>query len=244
MLSSEEFKKFAGEYVVFAHVTTRIKDRKYDGLLQEKGGRGFPHLVALNKDGDVIAALAGERSVAGFRAMMEAGSKFEGVRAKAVKTTDDEIFLLKHDIAMGNAKFDAAKERVAKLKDLTEAQKKEIDGLLLGLEIQAALPTARTPEEAKVQAAAAGKKFAEMWAAGRAPTSDEGAIGNFYSLILEHAEGAKDADLFEKALGKLRETFGSRPQTAGFFKKQEARLAALKAPAAPATPDPEKKDSK
>lgn len=244
MLSTEEFKKFAGEFVVFAHVTTRIKDRKYDNLLQEKGGRGFPHLVAMNKDGDVTAALAGERSVAGFRAMMEAGSKFEAIRGKAVKTTDDEIFLLKHDVAMGNAKLDAAKERAAKLKDLTEAQKKEIDGLLLGLEIQAALPTGRTPDEAKAQAAAAGKKFAEMWAAGRAPTGDDNAIAAFYSMILEHADGTKDAALFEKALGKLREAFGSRPQNAAFFKKQEARLEALKAPAAPATPDPEKKDSK
>lgn len=244
MLSTEEFKKFAGEYVVFAHVTTRIKDRKYDGLLQEKGGRGFPHLVAMSKDGDVTAALTGERTVAGFRAMMEAGAKFESVKSKAVKTTDDEIFLLKHDVSMGNVKLDGAKERAAKLKDLTEAQKKEIDGLLLGLEIQASLPTSRNPEENKAQAAAAGKKFAEMWAAGRTPSGDDGAIGGFYSMILEHAESVKDADLFEKALGKLRESFGSRPQTAAFFKKQDARLAALKAPAAPATPDPEKKDTK
>ncbi len=243
MLSTEEFKKFAGEYVVFAHVTTQIKDRKYDGLLSEKGGRAFPHLVAMNKDG-LVNAVATERSIAGFRAMMDAGAKLEALRTKAGKTTAEEVALLKHDVTMGNANLDAAKERAAKLKDLTEAQKQEIDGFLLGLEIQAALPTARTPDEAKAQAIAAGKKFAEMWAAGRAPTGDDNAIAAFYQMIIEHAESATDADLFEKALGKLRETFGSRPKAAAFLKKQEARLAALKAPAAPATPDPEKKDTK
>ena len=123
VLSSEEFKAFAADYVMFAHVTTRIEGRKHDGLLSEKGGRGFPHLVALNQGGDVIATLTGGRSIDGFRQMMESGAKFEALKSKEDKTLDDEIFLLKHDIAMGNAKLDDAKARVAKLTGLSDAQK-------------------------------------------------------------------------------------------------------------------------
>lgn len=228
MLSTKEFGEFAKEYVVLAHVTTRIKDRKDDDLLSKKGGRGFPHLVALDSNGDVISQLKGGRTVEGFRAMMADGAKFVAVRGKKEKSLDDEIFLLGHDISMGNVDLAKAKERAAALKGLSDAQKKEVDGALLGLEIQAAMPKgAKSQEEAKAQTVAAGKLFAEMWAAGREPTA-ESAIGNFFSAILEHAEAAKDAALFEKALDKLRAKFGANPQAAGFFKKQEERLAALK----------------
>jgi hypothetical protein len=228
VLSSKEFGEFAKEFVVLAHVTTQIKDRKDDDLLGKKGGRGFPYLVALDAQGDVIAKLKGGRTIEGFRAMMADGAKFVEVRGKPKKTLDDEIFLLGHDIAMGNADLEKAKARAAALKGLNDAQKKQIDGQILGLEIQAAMPRgAKSAEEAKPRMLAAGKTFAEWWAKGREPVSEE-AIGNFYSLILDHAEAQKDAALFEKALGKLRDQFGSNAQAAGFFKKQEERLAALK----------------
>jgi hypothetical protein len=242
VLSTKEFGEFAKEFVMFAHVTTRIEGRKDDDLLSKKGGTGFPYLTALDAKGDVIAKLAGGRTVEGFRAMMADGAKFQTVRAKEKKTLDDEIFLLQHDISMGNADLAAAKSRAAALKGLSDAQKKDLDGAILGLEIQAAMPRPKNAEEAKSQGLAAGKTFAEMWAAGREPT-DEQAIGNFFSLILEHADAVKDAALFEKALEKLRAKFGSNPQAAGFFKKQEARLAALKAGGAEPKKDdgPEKK---
>ena len=212
---------------MFAHVTTQIKDRKNDGLLSQKGGRGFPHLVALDGNGDVIAQLSGGRDVAGFRAMMGDGAKFIAIRAKTEKTLDDEVFLLKHDISMGNADMAKAKTRIDAMKGLSAEQKKELDGLMLGLEIQAAMPKSRDPVEGKAQALAAGKTFAEMWAAGREPT-DEQSIQPFFILMLEHAADSKDAALFSKALEKLREKFGSKPGAEGFFKAQDARLATLK----------------
>ena len=228
MLSTKEFGEFSKEFVMFCHITTRIEGRKYDDLLSKKGGTGFPYLVALDAAGDVIAQLEGGRTVEGFRAMMTDGAKFVAVRSKEKKTLDDEIFLLKHDIAMGNADLAAAKTRMAGLKGLNDAQKKELDGALLGLEIQAAMPRAKSKEEAQAIALTAGKQFAEMWSAGREPTA-ENQIGQFFSAILEHAESVKDAALFEKALDKLRAQFGSKPQNAGFFTKQDERLKALKA---------------
>ena len=239
MLSTKEFGDFSKEFVMFCHITTRIEGRKDDDLLSKKGGRGFPHLVALDAKGDVIAQLAGGRTVEGFRAMMADGAKFMAVRKKEKKTLDDELFLLKHAISMGNADFAKAKERVAAMKGLSAAQAKDLDGALLGLEIDAAMPKPKSQEEAKTMGVAGGKPFAAMWAAGREP-ADEAHIGSFFSLILEWAESEKDAALFEKALVKLRAQFGSNPQAAGFFKKQDARLAALKA--AGGTSDPKKAD--
>lgn len=226
MLSTPEFKEFSKEFVMFCHITTLLKDRKDDDLLGKKGGRGFPYLVALDQNGDVIAQ-ASDRSVEGFRSMMADGAKFVEVRAKPEKTLDDEVFLLKHDIRMGNADLEQAKARMEKLKGLSDEQKKELDGLLLGLEIQSLMPKARTPEEAKPQILAAGKRFAEMWAEGREPT-DEQHVQPFFIFMLDHAESVKDAALFEKALEKLRAKFGDNPRAKGFFDKQDERLAQLK----------------
>lgn len=241
MLSTKEFGEFAKEFVVFAHVTTRIEGRKDDDLLQKKGGQGFPHLVALDANGDVIAKLTGDRTVEGFRAMMADGAKFVAVREKKEKTLDDEVFLLRHDISMGNADLAQAKARAEAMKGLSDAQKKELDGALLGLEIQGMMPRARTPEEQKAQVLAAGAKFAEMWAAGREPTSDE-AVQPFFIFMLDHAEATKDAELFGKALEKLRAKFGTNPNAAKFFERQDARLAALKGAGAEAPKDGPAKD--
>lgn len=231
MLSTAEFGTFSKEYVMFAHVTTQIAGRKDDDLLQKKGGRGFPHLVALDANGDVIAQLKGGRSVEGFRSMMADGAKFVAVRAKEKKTLDDEVFLLQHDVSMGNVTLEQATGRAKALQGLSDAQKKEVDAALLDLEIRAVLPKSRTPDAQKAEAIAAGKRYAELWAAGREPTNDE-AFQPFFVLMLEHAESVKDAALFEKALGKVREKFGSNPNAAKFFERQDARLAALKAAAA------------
>ena len=66
-----------------------------------------------------------------------------------------------------------------------------------------------------------------MFKAGREPAA-KGDIGPFYDLMLEYAEAEKDAALFEKALGKLRENFGDNPRMEKYWKTQEDRLAKIK----------------
>jgi 3-deoxy-D-manno-octulosonate 8-phosphate phosphatase KdsC-like HAD superfamily phosphatase len=213
---------------MFAHVTTRIEGRKHDGLLSEKGFGGFPSIAAMDENGDIIAKLSGGRDVAGFEAMMASGAKFMEIRGKAEKTLDDEVFLLKHDIEMGNADLAAAKDRVAKLEGLSDEQKKEIDGLLTDLEIMDAMGNPTSREEAEALQKTAQAKFAEMHAAGRQPTGER-PYSVFYSLLLQHAEAESDVALFEAALGKLRERFGDNPRAARFFEMNEKKLEEMKA---------------
>lgn len=212
---------------MFAHVTTRIEGRKYEGLLSEKGFSGFPSLAALDENGDIIAKLTTSRDVEGFKTMMASGAKFMEVRAKTEKTLDDEVFLLKHDVEMGNAKLADAKDRIAKLDGLSDEQQKEIDGLLTDLEIKDALGNPRSREEMEAIKAAQTPKFVEMLNAGREPTSDD-TYGPFFSFILEYAEKQADADLFEKALNKLRAKFDN-PRNANFFKAKDEVLAKMRA---------------
>ena len=74
-LLTDEFKKFATEQVMFLHITTRIPERENDGMLQEKGGRGFPYLAVLDAEGNVVAKVQ-QRSVDGFRSTVDNAKKY------------------------------------------------------------------------------------------------------------------------------------------------------------------------
>ncbi|MHC5210834.1 MAG: hypothetical protein ACYTG2_08965 [Planctomycetota bacterium] len=228
MLSTDEFKQFAEEFVMFAHVTTRIEGRKDDDLLSRKGFNSFPSLAVMNADGDLLAKLDGSRDVDGFREMMAAGAKVEEIRSRPDKSLDDEYSLLTHDINMGNADVESARARADSLEGLDEARRKEVEGLLTDLEIKAVLGQPKSREEFEELSRKAAGVFAQMWAEGRVPTSDE-AAEPFYILILNHAETTGDVALFERSLAKLRETFGETERTARFFEAQAERLEKLKA---------------
>lgn len=58
-------KEFAKKVVPFLHITTKIKGDKYQDLLREKGGRGFPTFRFLDPKGEVIGKPKG-RSVASW----------------------------------------------------------------------------------------------------------------------------------------------------------------------------------
>lgn len=226
MFSTEEFKTFADANVMLAHVTTRIEGRKNDGLLSEKGGRGFPTIIALDTDGNKIAE-AGGRSVEAFEKMMVSASRFVEISGKAEKTLDDRIFLFKHQIDMGTLKFAEAKKLRGELEGLSDEQNAEIDTAMVDLEIQDALGNPTSREEADAFAKAAGPKFIEMMKAGKKPTSDA-AYQPFYILIMNTAFDAGDAETFEKALGMMRAKFGDNARAAGWFDGQEKRLEELK----------------
>ena len=230
MLSTAEFREFAKGVVPFLHVTSQVEGDKYPDLLSEKGGRGFPHVVCMDAEGGVLAVL-NARTVDGFKDMMKRGAEFQALVAKKDRTPAEELSVLKAELGLGRLKPEEARARATALKGLDEAAKKELDGLLLGLDIRAEMAKI-TRENAKEGRIAAGKAFAEMWKAGREPT-DEDTVQPFFILMLDYAESIPDAALFEKALGELQERFGDKPQAAGFLKKQEERLAKLKGGAGP-----------
>ncbi len=210
--------------VLFLHITTKIEGRKDDDLLGRVGGRGFPHLVAMDAEGKVLGSPPG-RSVGDFRTMNE----YYELKPKAEKgdaNTKIEFFI--RAIAMGDYKsLDEAKKHLATLKKVSKEQQVRIDQAFFGLEIQDVLkPLRENKDRSKMQElqAAAGKTFLEMHKKGRVPKSD-GLIGEFYSAILAHAEAAKDIPAFEEALKILEEKF---PQATQFFEAKRKVLDQMK----------------
>ena len=103
MLSAAEFSAFAKEVVPFLHVTSRLEGASYPDLLSQKGGRGFPYLVAMDAEGRVTAQ-AEQRSVDGFRSMVEAAAKeIEDIEARGGVIEAVESGYLKQRLVESNA---------------------------------------------------------------------------------------------------------------------------------------------
>ena len=234
-LSSEEFKGFAAEVVPFLHVTSNVEGEHHPKLLQEKGGKGFPYVVVMDAKGEVLAQVPWkERTVEGFRKTVKVAGEFTALSAKEKRTPAEEMKFLRLQHDMHKVEDAAARERANAIDVSDAAVKKDRDEFLFVLDVAAELK-GKNLREAPARIAL-GKTFSEWWKAGKEPT-DEALAQPYFILMLDHAESARDVDLFEKSLGRLRERFGSTPGADGFFKKQEERLQKLKAPATPVGPD-------
>jgi hypothetical protein len=219
-LSTDDFKKFAKNVVLFLHVTSYVDGAKYPHLLQKKGGRGFPYLVVMDAEGNVISKVKGARTVENFQKAVDAGNRYQTLSAKKDRTPAEDMEFFKLQWGMGNLTPEQAHARIDAMKGLTDAQKAD---LLIPVEIKEHLPKSRDPAAAQ----AAGKYYAQMYKEGRKPKT-EADMQPYYILMLSYAEAQKDVKLFETALGELKKEFGSNPNATRFFAFQEKRLEKLK----------------
>jgi hypothetical protein len=203
-------------------MTTHVEGDKYQGLLREKGGTGFPYLVFLDADGEVLAR-AGDRSVEGFQKVRSAISAYQALEQKAAKgdkTVGADLLIA--GIEMGKLKFADAKEAAGKLGKISAEKQKQIDALVFNLEVQDAMSSVRS-QEAMIEV---GKKFATMMEEGKAPTGS--AARQFYSAILAAKEAEADAKGFEKAMNAMKKAAGDTPANKRMFESLDTRLARLK----------------
>jgi hypothetical protein len=224
-LSTDEFKAFAKDYVLFCHITSKVEGEKYGDLLSKKGGTGFPYVVAMNAEGDIVANIKA-RTPEGFAGMMKDGQEFQTLMDKEERTPAEESELFLKRLGMSHFDLGEAKAEAARLTEVSEENQLKIDDAILGLEIQEHAPKGRSKEAAS----ASGKIYADMYANGRMPTGGR-PLEIFFICILQYAEDEGNATLFEAGLAKLKDAFGSNPRAAGFFAAQDKRLEALKASA-------------
>lgn len=211
--------------MLFCHVTSRVKDAKYDDLLGQKGGQGFPHLVAMDSEGDVLAELEGPRSVQGFEGMMAKAREFVELVKKA-KAGDKEAKykVLVHRLKMGGIPAEEVEKEAKAAGPLTREQEETIQSLLANASVMEVLKNIKD-KGSKLEA---GKKFLEMKKAGKPAPSGEQEVQAYWILMMEYAEDQKDAATFEEALNALKKKFGDNPQAQQFFKTKEEALKKLK----------------
>lgn len=220
----EGFAKWSGQYVLFCHVTSNVSTDPHQKLLQEKGGRGFPYLVFMDQDGNVLAKHEGPRNVEGFSKTSEKVQSFLDLKKKAESGDKDaKVDLLIVQIELGHFKADEARNRAKELKDVPPEKQKRIDSALANMEVMEIVQTVTRDRATRI---AAGRKCLEMKKAGRVPSGDQ-ETQIFWILIMDVAEEDKDAALFEEGLNALKTKFGDKVNKR-WLEQNEARLNKLK----------------
>lgn len=126
--------------VLFCHNTSRVDDEPYPQLLSEKGGRGFPYLVFMDAEGDVITPHNKARSVDAFQKTLDEVKellRLEEMAKQGDKSAETPLFIAK--VKLGRYNFAEASAKRKKLPGESKTQKKEIDGLLFDLRIDSIL---------------------------------------------------------------------------------------------------------
>jgi hypothetical protein len=234
LLSQNDFATWSKDYVLFCHITTHVEGDPHQDLLGKKGGRGFPHMVFMDGEGNVLAQHEGPRSLDGFSTTAEEAvetrqelAMLDGKAAQGDAAAGKEAFLLRLDLGH----FDAgqALAHMARL-PFTDEEKKELDSAVASLEVMEVLSGLTEDEEGIL---AAGKHFAGMMAKGRCPGEEE--MQPFYLITLRYAESAKDAKVFRAALDGLKVTLAEmmdNPAVTQYLEEQEKALAEIeKSPA-------------
>jgi hypothetical protein len=198
------------------------KDQK---LLQEKGGRGFPYIVFMDAEGNIVAKHQGQRTVSAFVETGKKAKAFQDLKTKADKGDKAAKFdYLVAQIEMGHLDLAAANKRIEEIaKDITADQKKKLDGLVVNLEVSD-IGSKVKDETGKTEAA---KKFLAMKKAGRVPTG-EMEVQMFWIWIMDQAAADRDAATFEEGLNALKARFADNPNAKKFFEQREAQLQKLK----------------
>ena len=144
LLSETDFaKQFGNKVVLFCHVTSRIPDRKYDGLLRKFGGTGFPTVFFLDESGELLVKHAGERTIAGFSGTLSSVEAYSKAKKRVAAGEESAAAdLLFAEMQLGKIRLEAAKARGGKL-ELDAKQKRLFRGLLASLEFDAAVKASR-----------------------------------------------------------------------------------------------------
>jgi hypothetical protein len=224
-LLTDDFVKFSKDYVLFLHVTTQVQGEKYANLLVEKGGSGFPHLVFMDSEGNVLAVHEEARTPEAFSKTGEKAKSFVSLKEKAEKgDAGTKIDFVLVQLSLGHLSAEEAEKRIKAAGTPTPEQQAKFDGEKVNADVLGTVKGIRSEEQAK----AAGKKFYEAQKAGKAGPTAEPAMQPYYILMMDAADGAKDVETFEAALKTLKDKFGKIEEAQDFFKAKEKRLEELK----------------
>lgn len=208
LLKSADFVKWAKDYILFCHITTQIKERKYEGLLREKVGSGFPTLLFLDATGNVLYRHQTARTV---EKLSESGKQaLEFIRLqKLAEGGDSEAnfqFLYKQLEANLIRPTDfAAKAKL--LKGLSEKSQKTLDDLLFEVEIEELFRASSGREQ---ELAAAAAKVLEWYDNKKIPTRTR-AADFYYGILIQYARARKDIKIFELAIREQEKRWANEP---------------------------------
>jgi hypothetical protein len=240
MLSEAAFAEWAKGYVLFCHITTKIAGRKNDDLLEKKGGQGFPHLVFMDADGDVLATHEGSRELDALDKTASAAKEALGVKAKAAAgDAEAKVEWFLRQLESGSLDAVKARTRVKELGTLTPEQSKLIEDKIFDLEVMAIASGIQQDSDV----AEAAKKVLTFVEQKKLPKGDS-AFEFCWQILCGHGQQAKDVKFFEAGLTILTDRYGENPRYRGMIAQIEKDLTELKKSAPASRPASSPADKK
>ncbi|MCB9882098.1 MAG: hypothetical protein H6834_09930 [Planctomycetes bacterium] len=214
--------------MLFCHVASRLEDRTYNRLREDKKLLGLPSLAFLDAEGNVLVQVPFDRrTIAGLESTGRRARDYVRYRAAWEKGTSREramflrMQLEERQLSLEEAR---AKRRAIGTLDDTELED-ALDRLLLHLQISSEL--AQAGQERRYTL---GARFWDMHVNGPRPGPE--VSRGYWFAILEWAEREKDAAIFERALDGFRAaleiTDPGKPWVAPLLERYDATLRSLK----------------
>ncbi len=208
-LSDPVFPEFARDYVLLAHITTRIPGRANDDLLHEKGGLGWPTVLFLDAEGDVVtpveviyyAAGGPSEAIRELSRVGEIARRYAALKAEGTALDARErVEWLHVRMALRKLALEDAR-REAEALPFDAEDRARMDQALTDLEF---MEISRPPTGATVPREETGRRLYALFMSGRRPSRDP----EKWSLLLwmrDAAEAAGDAGALEAALAEAQD---------------------------------------
>lgn len=190
--------------------------------MQEKGGPGFPYLVVMDAEGEVIAP-PDSRTVESFTKVVSAATGY-GVLKNRYESGDKQAAAgyLEAGLDLGILPAETARKIFAGLEGLKADEIAELNNKIAAVEFGIVLESVNSSESA----VAAGETFLEMLASGFVPEGMQAT--NLWAMVSYYAEAQEDAELLARAINEFKQAASSSRYRNTNLERMESALENLK----------------
>jgi hypothetical protein len=225
VLSRPEFVEYSKGLVLFCHVSSHIPTDADQTLFAEKGGTGFPTLMVLDEDGNVLARQCGERSMCAVRGVVDAARGFANLIKNPPADPEVRYACFAKQVEFGHFAPEQARAKMKELGALSADRQTRLDTAITSREFALAVSEIRraTTDSARLQAAV---RLVEMKKAGHIP-SDGNALA-FWDWVIAYAAHSKDPELYEDGLNATKRLLADDASSKELCREREATLDRMK----------------
>jgi Thioredoxin-like len=226
VLARPEFVEYSKNVVLFCHISTHIPSEPHGSLFAEKGGTGFPSLMVLDEDGNVLARQRGERTLCAVRGVVDEARAFAAhILSSASSDPETRYACLLKQVELGHFAPDEARTKVKGLGSLPADRQTRLETAITAREFTlATIEIRNAPDDAsRLQAAV---RLVEMKKAGHIP-SDGNALA-FWDWVIAYAAHTRDPGLYEDGLVATKKLLPDDASSRELCRERESTLDRMK----------------
>lgn len=202
------FADFGKSFVLYCHITSGIFSRKYESLFKEKLGMGYPTILYLNADGDVVFRHQSIRTIEGFEASAKEAMEFASLQKKAGEGDADArlAFIIKQYDA-NLIRPEELTLRIKEFSNLSPESQKHLDELKFELELSDLYRKSSGNPERLAEAA---QQILAMYDSKKIPRREKGK-DFYYGILSGYARAKKDITVFELVVAETTKRYENDP---------------------------------